>query len=507
MPPGRMDGARTCRDLGEVPITEYEKERALNVMRNNKMLSSLGITGLTSLIRSSSTRKNSIAREDFDPLYEPDHSEDNDHHVANQDDPFYIERRNTNMSTGFGGTKGSKRVVAPNVEDQVGRVTRQKTKELSLVEKDIHGLTANTDEHTLISANFPAHHDDEIQMCDEDVMTDKWIRGKSMGRQLERISRGLNTKIPLVITEGNRRPEVPMQAAMLASEGGIVIRQHMPILTHWKEYKNDKSYLEDFVGRIGGQFAIDTKNKDVKYACADLMRCNQRQMRYKLKKAYFNGVAADKVRTTSPLSTMTDEQWMQLVNMWSTPKHKEKCVNNKVIRGKVRFQQKTGSRSYIAHMHAVKQAKYGDAPPSAIDLFKECHCSRKTGFAEPVKEAIDTMEALVAEPGVEGKESKTPTEAVAQVLSSSKFLYNIGLVPATKKSCNGGDPTRVAELEAELESEKQNSLEVRAQLDALKKKVEESEEARAKELEKINDLQKGADETNALLRRLFSLNK
>jgi hypothetical protein len=67
-----------------VPITEYEKERALNVMRNNKMLSSLGITGLTSVIRSSSTRKNSIAREYFDPLYEPDHSEDNDHHVADQ---------------------------------------------------------------------------------------------------------------------------------------------------------------------------------------------------------------------------------------------------------------------------------------------------------------------------------------------------------------------------------------------------------------------------------------
>ena len=119
----------------------------------------------------------------------------------------------------------------------------------------------------------------------------------------------------------------------------------------------------------------------------------------------------------------------------------------------------------------------------------------------------DTMEALVAEPGVEGKESKTPTEVVAQVLASSKFLQNIGLVPATKKSSNGSDPTRVAELEAELESEKQNSLEVRAQLNALKQKVEESEEARAKELEKINDLQKGADETNALLRRLFSLNK
>ncbi|KAL5657747.1 hypothetical protein ACJX0J_030910, partial [Zea mays] len=219
------------------PITEYEKERALKVMRNNKMLSSLGITGLTSLIRSSNTRKNSIAQEDFDPLYEPDHSEDNGHHVSDK-----------------------------------------------------------------------------------------------------------------------------------------------------------------------GQFAVNTKNKDVRFACADVMMCVQRQMRYKLKKAYFNGVAADKVRTTSPLSTMTDEQWMQLVNMWSTPKHK------------------------------------------------------------------DTMESLMGEHGVEGKESKTPIEAVAQVLASSKFLQNIGLVPATKKSSNGGDPTRVADLEAELESEKQNTLEVRAQLDALKKK-------------------------------------
>jgi len=33
------------------------------------------------------------------------------------------------------------------------------------------------------------------------------------------MSRGLNTKIPMVIAEGKRRPEVPMQAAKLASEG------------------------------------------------------------------------------------------------------------------------------------------------------------------------------------------------------------------------------------------------------------------------------------------------
>jgi hypothetical protein len=51
-----------------MPITQYEKERALKVIRNNKMLISLGIAGLTSLTRSGNTRKNSSTCEDFDPL-------------------------------------------------------------------------------------------------------------------------------------------------------------------------------------------------------------------------------------------------------------------------------------------------------------------------------------------------------------------------------------------------------------------------------------------------------
>ncbi|RCV38051.1 hypothetical protein SETIT_8G111000v2 [Setaria italica] len=39
---------------------------------------------------------------------------------------------------------------------------------------------------------------------------------------------------------------------------------------------------------------------------------------------YFDGVPANTVRTTSPLKSMTDEQWKALVEMWSSPKHKAK---------------------------------------------------------------------------------------------------------------------------------------------------------------------------------------
>ena len=64
-------------------------------------------------------------------------------------------------------------------------------------------------------------------------------RGLSMGIELDSITRGLRTRIPVVIKEGKRRPEAPMQAAKLASEGGIIIRQHIPIYTSWKEYKDE----------------------------------------------------------------------------------------------------------------------------------------------------------------------------------------------------------------------------------------------------------------------------
>jgi len=35
-----------------------------------------------------------------------------------------------------------------------------------------------------------------------------------------------------------------------------------------------------------------------------------------------------------------------------------------------------------------KQDKYKDTESTAIDLFKEMHCSRKNGFTESVKKAI-----------------------------------------------------------------------------------------------------------------------
>ncbi len=86
---------------------------------------------------------------------------------------------------------------------------------------------------------------------------------------------------------------------------------------------------------------MDTNSNANKAACADLLKGGQRQMRYQLKKKYFNGIPTNQVRTTSPVNHMTDDQWKALVQMWSDSKHKvrqltSKSTFNNLFNGKIR---------------------------------------------------------------------------------------------------------------------------------------------------------------------------
>ena len=88
-------------------------------------------------------------------------------------------------------------------------------------------------------------------------------RGKTVGKELEMLNRGLGTKIKIHIAEGNRRPEAPIQAAKLASEAGISLRQYTPIFPHWKEYKKEdnKHHVADYIGKLGvSQYLFDLFN-------------------------------------------------------------------------------------------------------------------------------------------------------------------------------------------------------------------------------------------------------
>ena len=70
------------------------------------------------------------------------------------------------------------------------------------------------------------------------------------GAGLERITKAMGTKVPIQIAEGMKRPEKPLQAAKLTSKCGLIARNHMPLLPHFKEYKKNAKLVEDYIGKV-----------------------------------------------------------------------------------------------------------------------------------------------------------------------------------------------------------------------------------------------------------------
>ncbi|XP_048574065.1 uncharacterized protein LOC125554596 [Triticum urartu] len=295
---------------------------------------------------------------------------------------------------------------------------------------------------------------------------------------LERITRRRQGKLSLVIPEGRIRPEAPLLAAKFATECNVTVRHHMPVFKRWKDYKDPDGHVRDglfrnFVGKVGNKFQMDVDVVPVRKACTEMLKRATRQQRYRLKKEFFDPHPLHLVTRTSPVPSMTDEQWNELVESWKDPKKMGICEINKNNRAQVKFHQTTGARSYPVHCDNLGD-KYKDKEPTALDLFKECHYSKKKkSYTDVVQVAITEMENKASQPTEDGQESNSATEAVAEVLAKHtkkpRFLQHVGIQHVHARSS------------AEVPTEKRDNVELRARVDTLTKMLKEFEEARIRQ--------------------------
>ena len=61
---------------------------------------------------------------------------------------------------------------------------------------------------------------------------------------------------------------------------------------------------------------INKEDKPTEDACTNVLWSGVRQMQYRLKKKYFNGVPANEIPTTSLVSCMSDQEWQALAAKW-----------------------------------------------------------------------------------------------------------------------------------------------------------------------------------------------
>ncbi|KAE8771012.1 hypothetical protein D1007_57162 [Hordeum vulgare] len=344
----------------------------------------------------------------------------------------------------------------------------------------------------------------------------KWMRSYAMtnkhrlrnGKGVERITKSLGTKVPIQIAQGMKRPEKPLQAAKFASACGLIARSHMSVLPHFKEYKNNATLVEDYIGKVVANFEMNTDSETIKCVCKDILQKSSKNRRHKIKK-YFDTVVANRASTKSPVPDLTDGEWQALVQMWSTPRQKETYVSNKINREKVVYQERTGSRHYTSHIFASKEERNGEEL-SAIDLFKATHNSKKYGFSEPAKIAILEMEKMKDTPIPEGEEPKSDAEIVEEMLKTevkqSTFLRNVGIKSSSNNSGKGTAvvAAHVRDLEKKLEKSEHQAEVMQEEMAAVNLKAEEYEAARDKELELLRKKSEEQEEKLAHLMALFS---
>ncbi|CAM0949179.1 unnamed protein product [Alopecurus aequalis] len=330
-----------------------------------------------------------------------------------------------------------------------------------------------------------------------------------MGTGLERLTRTLGTKVTIQIPEGMKRPLKPLHTAKFASEGGFIVRKHTPVLPHFKEYKKDTALMKNYVGKVTANFEVEAEPHIIHSSCTDMLQKISKNRRYRIKKDFFDPIPANELTIKSPVEGLPDAEWQALLKLWSTPRHKQTCASNKDNRAKVVFQQKTGSRSYAAHVYSTKEEQNGEEL-SAIDLFKTTHHSKKHGYSVPAQIAIAEMEKRKDAPPPEGQAPKSDLEIVAEVLKKdvkqSTFLVNVGLQSSKKPRANNAFvAAHVRHLEEKLERSELQTEVMREEVAAIKKRAEEAEAAQAARDRDYELLRKQTEEHDAKLAQLMAL--
>ncbi|WVZ53123.1 hypothetical protein U9M48_004109, partial [Paspalum notatum var. saurae] len=395
--------------------------------------------------------------------------------------------------------QAAKRVVAHDV--QTTRVTRSK--------KNLEASVVGTSSNVQGVQNHLACTTEEVYAANNECPNGSNGASNNMkcsGFEERILGEALIEWLGLRKKKGKTRPGSPVIAAKFATECNITVRNHVPIFPRWKDYKHkDNDYIfKNFREKVGSRFSTNITAAHYQNACQTMLKKGVRQQRHKLKKQYFDPFPLHQVQTKSPLSHMSDAQWEALVNSWKEQKKLEQCQGNKSNRSKVQFHQITGLRSYDIHIQTLGD-NYKDEPPNALELFKECHYSKKRkAFTPTVQSVIDEIEHKIADLIEDGETPRNVTEVVSDVLvhktKKNRFLCNVGIrnKPSTSNAMR-------RELEAKLAGEKQGSDELRAlvdkqrlQMDAMAK---EAESARAQN----EEILKKQAETNEVLKRLMSM--
>ncbi|KAM3398437.1 hypothetical protein P3S68_001952 [Capsicum galapagoense] len=163
-------------------------------------------------------------------------------------------------------------------------------------------------------------------------------RGKTRGKGLEKMKKGMGSKMKIEISLGKGRPTKPIQSAKLFNELGIIARNFLPLLNKWKELtREDKDAT---LVRCHERFDINLDEHHVKDSWEDILKNRSRQWRYKLKQK-FESVRFVEEACKMEVEQLTFENWNKLCDMWNDPERKGEKESEGVEPDRIEFYKHT----------------------------------------------------------------------------------------------------------------------------------------------------------------------
>ncbi|KAG2620304.1 hypothetical protein PVAP13_3NG168482, partial [Panicum virgatum] len=326
-----------------------------------------------------------------------------------------------------------------------------------------------------VDADLEGHTNEGEPVGDLVPAPRKEVRKKTIGVGLEKmIKRG--NKLAIQVAEGKKRPNVPLQAAKLASETGVALRDKLPIYISWKLYERDEgpAEVQKVLDKVVNRLDVDVKNEGPsKSASTDIIKKGGgvRKQRYHLKRKYFDeSLTKEQMLAKEPPRKMKEEEWIKL------------------------------------------RPKYNNSEPDAVEFFGECMNSQKNGRTPLANDIYKNREPE------EGEAKKSPSkivdESLSQISRSSTFLPNIGVPRPSKtgqSSSTAAQARMQAQFEAALQAEREESArkqeELKAQLQTQQAALEENQSLLQQTQEQVRGMTIKFEETNELLRAVLKFQK
>ncbi|CAM0947565.1 unnamed protein product [Alopecurus aequalis] len=277
--------------------------RVRTMMRNHRIFQSLGIGALASLLKIRTVVEEGSTNTNDDSASAITQGESSDY--------------NPKEDEVIDGEEVDDILVEKTVKDQ--KVSRRKK---AAVKKTSHGKRSIQAAATMGPGRVRAENPEEAakRLLETDGTTTARVTSKRLSKPTPTIHH--ETLLPMDRQSSSERDDELLSRDQEATtthmaEGRTVLMDLRPVAP---SLDRNGDFCEE---QEQANFEVEAESHIIHSSCTDMLQKISKNMRYRIKKDFFDPIPANELTIKSPVEGLPDAEWQALLKLWATPRHKD----------------------------------------------------------------------------------------------------------------------------------------------------------------------------------------